>query len=332
MGMMVTLPSAMDQALELRARAAGFGSPEEFVRDALSRMLAEDSHHEAAVLEGLRGHVAPLNETEGLTAEFNFNIGGGGILDTGGNFFRGLIDHVAVFDKALLPAEVSAAYNSVLPAITSVSRSAADPVYEGSDVTFRAGVAGAGPFTYQWRKDGNGLTGETGAALTVRSVTAVTAGEYDVVVTGGGATLTSEALSLSVQAAPPTISLPPPGAVRFVNGSVRFSVTAVGTQPVAYRWKRGAEVIPGAADSTLSLTDLQASDAGDYTVTVTNPQGAVSATASLTVLTPAKLAATITDLGPLGYWRLDESSGTNAFDYWGGRDGGATAGVTNRPG
>ena len=62
--MTVTLPPSMDHALELRARAAGFGSPEEFVRDALIRMLTEDSHHEAAVLEGLRGDVAPLSEAD----------------------------------------------------------------------------------------------------------------------------------------------------------------------------------------------------------------------------------------------------------------------------
>lgn len=59
--MTVTLPSAMDDTLARRARAAGFGSPEEFVRDALVRMLTEDSHHEAAVLEGLQGDVVPLS-------------------------------------------------------------------------------------------------------------------------------------------------------------------------------------------------------------------------------------------------------------------------------
>jgi len=62
--MTVNLPSTLDDTLAQRARAAGFGSPEEFVRDALVRMLTEDSHHEAAVLEGLQGDVAPLSEAD----------------------------------------------------------------------------------------------------------------------------------------------------------------------------------------------------------------------------------------------------------------------------
>lgn len=40
------------------------GQLPELVRDASVRMLAEDSHHEAAVMEGLRGDVAPLSEAD----------------------------------------------------------------------------------------------------------------------------------------------------------------------------------------------------------------------------------------------------------------------------
>ena len=36
-----------------------------------------------------------------LPAAYKFNIGGGGIWNATGDFFRGEIDEVAVFDKAL---------------------------------------------------------------------------------------------------------------------------------------------------------------------------------------------------------------------------------------
>jgi hypothetical protein len=49
----------------------------------------------------------------------------------------------------------------------------------------------------------------------------------------------------------------------------------------------------------------------------------------LTLLTATKLAAAVTDLAPLAYWRLDETSGTVAYDYWGGRDGTRTSGAAN---
>ena len=39
---------------------------------------------------------------------FNVNIGGGGVFDATGNWFTGQIDEVAIFDKAIPPARVTA--------------------------------------------------------------------------------------------------------------------------------------------------------------------------------------------------------------------------------
>ena len=49
----------------------------------------------------------------------------------------------------------------------------------------------------------------------------------------------------------------------------------------------------------------------------------------MTLLTATKLAAVVTERTPLGYWRLDETSGTVAYDYMGGRNGTLSTGVTN---
>ena len=49
----------------------------------------------------------------------------------------------------------------------------------------------------------------------------------------------------------------------------------------------------------------------------------------MTLLPATKLAAVITERTPLGYWRLDETSGTVAYDYMGGRNGTLRTGVTN---
>jgi len=46
------------------------------------------------------------------TSSFNFNIGGGGIFNTAGDYFRGNIDEVAVFDKALTATAIQAIYFS----------------------------------------------------------------------------------------------------------------------------------------------------------------------------------------------------------------------------
>ena len=63
-----------------------------------------------------------------------------------------------------------------------------------------------------------------------------------------------------------------------------FAVVANGTQPLAYQWKRNGVNLPGATASTLTINQPQASDAGDYSVVVSNSVGSVSsAPAKLTV-------------------------------------------------
>ena len=63
------------------------------------------------------------------------------------------------------------------------------------------------------------------------------------------------------------------------------------------------------------LASLQAADAGTYTVVITNPLGTAEAAATLELVTPSKFEAAAVDAGPIGYWRLDETSGTTAYDY-----------------
>lgn len=242
--------------------------------------------------------------------------------------FRGSLDEFAMFDKTLSSNEVASLFNAALPAILSLTRAPADPVYEGMDVTFTAAVAGSAPITYQWRKDGVNLDGQTAATLTVSNLGTADSGDYDVVVTASGQTLTSASSHLDVLTSPPVLVTVPTPALRFINGTVRFAVDVRGSQPMSYQWKHGTEVIPGATSATLVLPDLQLVDAGDYTVVVTNPYGSQEASTSLIVMTPSKYTAAIVDAGPVGHWRLDETAGTTAYDYWGGHDGTPTAGVT----
>ncbi|MDP6251853.1 MAG: immunoglobulin domain-containing protein, partial [Verrucomicrobiota bacterium] len=66
----------------------------------------------------------------------------------------------------------------------------------------------------------------------------------------------------------PTISLLTESMTVVEGGSVNLSVTAGGALPLAYQWSRGGEDISGATQSTLTLTDVALSDAGDYRVAV----------------------------------------------------------------
>ncbi len=66
-----------------------------------------------------------------------------------------------------------------------------------------------------------------------------------------------------------------------------FQVTAEGSGPISYQWRKDGVAIPGGTLDTLSLTNAQFSDAGRYDVVVTNLYNHLqSAVATLSVNTP----------------------------------------------
>ncbi len=86
---------------------------------------------------------------------------------------------------------------------------------------------------------------------------------------------------------PPTITAAPSSAATVTGRPVSFSVTATGAPTLRYQWAKDDVDILGALGSTFTLFSPDSQDAGQYTVTVTNPDGrAKSAAAALTV-TPA---------------------------------------------
>ncbi len=108
------------------------------------------------------------------TRAFNFNIGGGGIFNPTGDFFRGEIDEVAVFDKALSPGRIQQLYDSAVgtvPPIASapVSTPANGIVPEGKPYSLTVDPAGTPPFTYQWLKNGVAIEGATDRTYSVAS-------------------------------------------------------------------------------------------------------------------------------------------------------------------
>jgi len=73
---------------------------------------------------------------------------------------------------------------------------------------------------------------------------------------------------------PPSIVTQPLS--QWVHGGAEFSlsVSAGGTEPLSYQWKRNGEDIPGATDATYTVSRAQAGDAGEYQVIVSNDGGA----------------------------------------------------------
>ena len=82
----------------------------------------------------------------------------------------------------------------------------------------------------------------------------------------------------------PSITTQPQSQTVTVGASVQFSVTATGRPAPNYQWNFNGTAISGATASSFSLASAQLSNAGDYTVMVSNNSGSVtSARATLTV-------------------------------------------------
>jgi DNA/RNA endonuclease G (NUC1) len=236
-------------------------------------------------------------------------------------------------------ANTTVSFTTVTPTPPSiVTQPVATTVAAGGTATFSVTASGTAPLSYQWRKDGIALSGNTSATtptLTLANVQSGDAASYDVVVTNGiNPSATSNAVALTVTPVAPSITTQPVAQSSLLGGTVSFTVAATGSTPLTYQWRKGGVAITGnasATTATLTLTAVTAGDAGNYDVVVSNGVGspAVSNSVALSVSlsSPGQLAYsggtylqsfdtlpntgtfTFTNSGPI---RLDDSAGINA--------------------
>ncbi len=102
---------------------------------------------------------------------------------------------------------------------------------------------------------------------------------------GGSATGAVQITSLPITNVPPSISTQPQSQTVKLGSNVLFSVIASGTPTPGYQWQFNGSPISGATASTYIRSNAQFTDAGNYSVLVTNSAGSpVSSNAALTVL------------------------------------------------
>jgi len=96
---------------------------------------------------------------------------------------------------------------------------------------------------------------------------------------------------LSVNA-PPVVTVPPSSLTVTQSQAASFTVTAAGNGPLAYQWRFNTANIAGATSTAYNIANCYDTNAGSYTVVVTNNQGSVtSAVATLTVNLPPTITA-----------------------------------------
>lgn len=188
-------------------------------------------------------------------------------------------------DFTLKPIRVlSLMIAQVPPVIVTQPESQKTPMYDPA--LLRCDAYGTGNLTYQWRRNGVVLPGATNPTLFIPSVDSASAGVYSVEIKNeaGAAISKSATVSFVPVGTAPSISQQPVSQTVNQNATVSFSVSASGTEPLTYQWRKNGENITGATLASLSIASAQLTDAGDYSVVVSNALGsAPSAVATLIV-------------------------------------------------
>ena len=161
----------------------------------------------------------------------------------------------------------------------------------GALIILTAPLAGATPISCRWQKDGVDLeesercVGTRSNILVISDARGTDAGLYSVVLSnpfGQGSGLVAQVAVID----PCITALRVDGEV-FLGSNWVADVTVAGAGPLGYQWYKDGVALAGGDGATLTRSNVQMADAGDYWVVVSNPSGSdTSRVARLTVLMP----------------------------------------------
>jgi hypothetical protein len=186
---------------------------------------------------------------------------------------------------------------AVAPSITT--QPANQTVTAGQTATFTVSSSGTAPLSYQWRKNGANITGATSSSYTTPATTTADSGStFSVVVTNsaGNATSNNAILNVNAAAVAPSITTQPANQTVTAGQMASFTVSATGTVPMTYQWRKNGTNITGATSNSYSTPATTMSDSGStFSVIISNSAGSVNSNnATLTVNQAAAVAPSIT--------------------------------------
>ncbi len=208
---------------------------------------------------------------------------------------KGNLDEVSLYDHALTSNDIAAIFlagsagKCKAPIITLQPQSQTVP--SGTNVTFTVAATGFGSLSYQWRSNSVALAGATSPSLTLSNVQPANSADYSVVVTNILGSTTSALATLTVLTLPAQITVQPTNQVALFGSVVTFASAATGSSPLFFHWQKdGVDLtddarISGVTTASLTISNIQMSDIGDYRVVASNAFGGdVGTNANLGVL------------------------------------------------
>ncbi len=122
-----------------------------------------------------------------------------------------------------------------------------------------------------------------------------------------GSTVSNASGSITVlaQAGPAIVTQPVASQTLYPSETAQFSVSAVGFQPLSYRWRKNGvnmsdgttawgAIISGAATTNLAIANVTNNDGADYTVVITNLIGSITSSVATLTIKPTFPAENIT--------------------------------------
>jgi len=158
-------------------------------------------------------------------------------------------------------------------------------VNEGSTATLKLSYSGQG-LSFLWFKgaeplvNGGRISGATSGTLRISAATGSDVATYTCRVTLGGQTLISGNFAINLRFRPAIVSTPADTLLIGIGDASSLQVTASGTDPLSYRWFKDGVAIPGATEPSYDFESARLSQAGSYTVRVSNAVASVTSPAS----------------------------------------------------
>lgn len=133
--------------------------------------------------------------------------------------------------------------------------------------------------------DGTNFQYTTSTSLTEGGIVdPIAVSENKVYVATDGGLFTLDLNASPLLPIPPVILSATGGGTFFEGSTVTLSASADGTGPLSYQWRKGTDILSGQTSATLTLNNITAADAANYSVVVSNGGGtATSQTLSVLV-------------------------------------------------
>jgi hypothetical protein len=218
-----------------------------------------------------------LDALQNVAGSFAYEPTNGAVLNTGTNLLSGIFTPIDALDYNSATDSVSLV---VLPAPLIVTASNASRPYGSDNPVFTGEIIG--------------LTNDDNITVTYTCGASTNSppGMYDIVpsLVDPGDRQTNYTVSLingtlTVNPAPPQISVQPTNLSVVAGGGASFSVTAAGSPPLIYQWQFYGADIAAATNTLLLISAVGSTNAGSYDVVITNSFGSItSATVTLSVL------------------------------------------------